>query len=267
MVPEDKRSPERTHPLPQDPPDRWLRGQPANHECAFCLLCTKGVDCPTARHPYNLRGDKGLRCYQCSSCSHEDYQPTRTPGGYLKHGTKELPKAYVRPEGKYYSNSPQPYWCVSVPIDMDMVCTKWSLLNYRVALAEIMQKTKVVVHKGDAVYDVDRRVGINVDVYMGPNASPKMVREEAKEIVRNWLKDMNMVWVRRMDNIIRDQEAQESERKLKEEMEAFRQDQQQNWRTSGGLWKRASVRCGSGGWKGEEEDTCAATTGGIGDLE
>ncbi|KAL4795394.1 hypothetical protein BDV19DRAFT_389266 [Aspergillus venezuelensis] len=227
MFTEHKPSLVRTHPLPQDPAERWLRGQPANHECAFCLLCTKGVDCPTASHPYNLRGDTGLRCYQCSSCSHENYTPTRTTWGNLTTKAKELPKPYAEPEKKYHSNSQEPHWCVSVPIQIDTDCPRWSLLEYRVALAELMKKAKVTVHKGDEVGDVDRRVGINVNVYMKPHTPKRFVREEARETVRNWLKDMNMVWVRRMDIIIQDKEAEESKQKLEEEMEAYREEQQQ----------------------------------------
>ncbi|KAL3479770.1 hypothetical protein BJX99DRAFT_255205 [Aspergillus californicus] len=44
--------------------------RPAPHECIFCTFCKTGEDCPAANHPYNTDGDVGLRCYECSACSH-----------------------------------------------------------------------------------------------------------------------------------------------------------------------------------------------------
>ncbi|KAL4934139.1 uncharacterized protein BDV17DRAFT_1651 [Aspergillus undulatus] len=219
MFSDGKRSPMRTYLLPQDPSAKWLRGQPANHECATCNLCAHGEDCATVDHPYSLRGDTGLRCYQCTQRSHETYAPARAPMGNLTTKAKELPKPYRKPEGRFYPDSRVPNWCVSVVVDIEVECPRQSILEYRVAFAEMMQpvqKSKVVYYKGEQVRDADDRLGVKVYLHMVLQVSGKTLIEEAKETVRGWLRDMNTVWARRMDVLSCEKKAEESQRKLDE---------------------------------------------------
>ncbi|KAL4786379.1 hypothetical protein BJX76DRAFT_126484 [Aspergillus varians] len=180
-------------PPRQTPISEWIYGQPARYECASCTLCETGKDCPTVLHPFNYEGQTGLRCYKCSACSHEDYNPPKRPKDNKRSRTRKpsvtdvLPMPYKMPARRFYSDNFT--WYVFVPVGEE--CHSL-ILRYRVALAE-MQNAKGTISPNEM--DVaEWEKGIVFKVGMKKTTEAKMVFEEAREIIRERLRNNCGLW-------------------------------------------------------------------------
>lgn len=174
----------------QAPESSWIPGQQARYECIACTLCSTGSDCPTARHPFNAELQTGLRCYQCSACSHLEYKPTATNGRRLTQKQLEeldTPKQYKKPPKRFYSD--EFTWYVVIPLEEK--CDSL-IFKYRVALAEMENaKATIYTEKPD---DEQCGRGFVFEIGMKQSTDIKMVLEEAREILRDRLRNNINVW-------------------------------------------------------------------------
>lgn len=174
----------------QAPESSWIPGQQAKYECTTCTLCSTGSDCPTAGHPFNTELQTGLRCYQCSACSHSKYKPKATNGRRLSQKQLEkldTPKPYKKPLKRFYSDDFT--WYVVIPLEEE--CDSL-IFKYRVALAEMENaKATIYTEKPD---DEDCGKGFVFEIGMKQSTNVKMVLEEAREIIRDRLRNNINVW-------------------------------------------------------------------------
>ncbi|KAL2823092.1 hypothetical protein BJX63DRAFT_6007 [Aspergillus granulosus] len=155
-----------TDPATSTPTAVWvgIPYKPSPHECPSCALCTTGKDCPAAAHPFNTFHEKGLRCYECSACSHRGYEPPET--GALVNA----PKPYKKPPAGLYTNDA-------------------SIL----ALAE-MQNSKATIYMAQHASEIPEN-GEIIAVSLRQQPDPAVIVEEARESVRRKLREVSL-WFR-----------------------------------------------------------------------
>ncbi|KAL2855856.1 hypothetical protein BJY01DRAFT_243043 [Aspergillus pseudoustus] len=153
--------------------------KPSPYECPSCSLCMFGEDCPTAEHPFNTLQEKGLRCYECSACSHREYEAPET-------GIQvNAPKPYKEAHANLYTESINFY--VHVPLDEVQVNS--NTLKYRLALAE-MQNSKGTIYTAEheAAGEIPES-GEIIAVCLKQHADPTIILEEARESVKRKLRE------------------------------------------------------------------------------